>query len=67
MSAPSIGREPHLSMPDLSSVTTLPKPIKAVVYLMTLSVLTVVGLGVLLATVLLVGQLSGSFDVTAFL
>ncbi|WP_460962193.1 hypothetical protein [Parasphingorhabdus pacifica] len=67
MSTPSIGREPHFSMPDLSAVTTLPKPIKAVVYLMMLSVLTVASLGALLTTVVIIGQLSGAFDIVMFL
>ncbi len=67
MSAPGIGKEPHLSLPDLSAISKLPKPIKAVVYLVVLAVLTVAGIGALLATVVIMGQLTGSFDVVAFI
>ncbi|MBE9374591.1 hypothetical protein IQ251_09035 [Saccharopolyspora sp. HNM0983] len=67
MSAPGIGKPPHLSLPDFDAVTRLPKPIKAVVYLIGLSVLTVAGLIVLAATTLVIGQLSGVFDVFSML
>jgi hypothetical protein len=67
MSAPGIGKESRLALPDLSSVASLPKPVKALVYLVMLAVLTVAGLGALLATIVIIGQLTGSFDITAFI
>ncbi|MBQ0926092.1 MULTISPECIES: hypothetical protein [Saccharopolyspora] len=63
MSAPGIGKEPHFTLPDLDSVSKLPKPIKAVVYLIIMSVLTVAALGALMATIAIIGQLSGAFDI----
>ncbi|SDP64226.1 hypothetical protein SAMN04487905_106215 [Actinopolyspora xinjiangensis] len=68
MSAPGIGKDPgQLSVPDFSAVTRLPKPLKAMVYLVMLAVLTVAGVGALLASIVVVGQLTGSFDVAAFM
>ncbi|GAA2776858.1 hypothetical protein [Saccharopolyspora taberi] len=62
MSAPGIGKEPHLSLPDFSAVTRLPKPVKALVYLVLLAVLTVAALGALAATIVIIGQLTGAFS-----
>lgn len=62
MSAPGIGK-PHLSLPDLSSITELPKPLRAIAYLMVLAVLTVAGIGALLASAAIIGQLTGAFDI----
>jgi hypothetical protein len=67
MSAPGIGKESNLSLPDFSSVSRLPKPLKALVYLIMLSVLTAAGVSALFATVVIIGQLTGSFDITAFM
>ncbi|MGP4016453.1 hypothetical protein [Saccharopolyspora sp. 5N708] len=67
MSATGIGKEPHVSLPDLTSVAKLPKPIKALVYLIMLSALTVAGIGALLATIAIIGQLTGAFDVFGFI
>lgn len=67
MSAPGIGKDPRLSLPDFSAVTRLPKPIKAMVYLVMLAVLTVAGMGALLATAVIIGQLTGTFDIMAFI
>jgi len=67
MSAPGIGKENHFALPDLDSVARLPKPIKALVYLAMLALLTVAGVSVLLATIVLIGQLTGAFDVSAFM
>lgn len=67
MSAPGIGKESHLSLPDLSSVAKLPKPVRALVYLVMLAVLTVAGISALLATIVIIGQLTGSFDISAFI
>ncbi|MEU5848748.1 hypothetical protein [Saccharopolyspora shandongensis] len=66
MSAPGIGKESHISLPDFGSVAKLPKPIKALVYLIMLSVLTVAGIGALMATIAVIGQLTGAFDVFSF-
>ncbi|GAB3679070.1 hypothetical protein [Saccharopolyspora dendranthemae] len=63
MSAPGIGKERHITLPDFDSVAKLPKPIKAVVYLIIMSVLTVAAIGALMATIAIIGQLSGAFDV----
>jgi hypothetical protein len=65
MSAPGIGKESQLSLSDFSWVAELPKPVKALVYLVMLSVLTVAALGALAATIVVIGQLSGAFDITA--
>lgn len=62
MSAPGIGK-PHLSLPDPSSITELPKPLRAIAYLMVLAVLTVAGIGALLASAAIIGQLTGAFDI----
>ncbi|RRO19264.1 hypothetical protein EIL87_03900 [Saccharopolyspora rhizosphaerae] len=63
MSAPGIGKEPHITLPDfVETVSNLPKPIKAVVYLIIMSVMTVAALGALMATIAIIGQLSGAFD-----
>ncbi|CAM00832.1 hypothetical protein A8924_1909 [Saccharopolyspora erythraea NRRL 2338] len=62
MSAPGIGKESHLTLPDLSAVTRLPKPVKALVYLLILSVMTVAALGALAATIVILGQLTGAFS-----
>ncbi|ASU77987.1 hypothetical protein CDG81_06330 [Actinopolyspora erythraea] len=68
MSAPGIGKDPRqLSVPDFSAVTRLPKPLKAMVYLVMLAVLTVAGVGALLASIVVVGQLTGSFDIATFM
>ncbi|KAA5826576.1 hypothetical protein ABT337_17810 [Saccharopolyspora hirsuta] len=67
MSAPGIGKNSHLSLPDLASVTKLPKPIKALVYLVMLAVLTVAGIAALMAAMVVIGQLTGAFDVFSFL
>ncbi|MFC7342130.1 hypothetical protein [Saccharopolyspora griseoalba] len=63
MSAPGIGKEPHFSLPDFDSVAKLPKPIRALVYLVVMAVLTVASLGALAATIAVIGQLSGAFDI----
>lgn len=65
MSAPGIGKHPHLSLSDLSAITRLPKPLRAIVYLVVLSVLTVAGISALIATAAIIGQLTGAFDVLA--
>ncbi|QUH01096.1 hypothetical protein HUO13_09915 [Saccharopolyspora erythraea] len=62
MSAPGIGKESHLTLPDFSAVTRLPKPVKALVYLLILSVMTVAALGALAATIVILGQLTGAFS-----
>jgi hypothetical protein len=62
MSAPDLRRTPHFSLPDFASVSRLPKPIKALVYLMTLAVLTVAAVSALAATVVIIGQLTGAFQ-----
>lgn len=67
MSAPGIGKDDHFTLPDLASVAQLPKPIRALVYLVMLAVLTVAGISALLATIVLIGQLSGAFDVSSFM
>lgn len=67
MSAPGIGKEPLFTLPDMTAVTHLPKPVKAVVYLIMLAVLTVAGLGALLATIVVMGQVTGAFDVFSLL
>lgn len=67
MSTPGIGKEPHFWLPDLSSLSRLPKPLKALVYLIMLAVLTVAGISALLATAVVIGELTGSFDITTFL
>ena len=67
MSAPGIGKESNLSLPDFSSVSRLPKPLKALVYLIMLAVLTAVGVSALFATVVIIGELTGSFDITVFM
>ncbi|PKW14984.1 hypothetical protein [Saccharopolyspora spinosa] len=67
MSAPGIGKESHISLPDFGSVARLPKPIKAIVYLIMLSVITVAAIGALLATIVVIGQLSGAFNVFSFI
>ncbi|GAA0532755.1 hypothetical protein GCM10011581_17480 [Saccharopolyspora subtropica] len=66
MSAPGISKESQFSL-DFASVTRLPKPIKAIVYLMMLSVMTVAAMGALLATIAIIGQLTGAFDVFQFM
>ncbi|MFR9729434.1 hypothetical protein ACL03H_09405 [Saccharopolyspora sp. MS10] len=67
MSAPGIGKENHFALPDLASVAQLPKPVRALVYLVMLSVLTVAALSALLATVVVIGQLTGAFSIAAFM
>ncbi len=67
MSAPGIGKHAHLVLPDFSSVAELPKPLKALVYLAMLAVLTVVGVAALLATIVILGQFTGAFDIFMFL
>ncbi|MER7011558.1 hypothetical protein ABT324_09050 [Saccharopolyspora sp. NPDC000359] len=67
MSAPGIGKNSHLALPDLASVTKLPKPIKALVYLVVLAVLTVAGITALMAAMVVIGQLTGTFDVFNFI
>ncbi|KEI45412.1 hypothetical protein [Saccharopolyspora rectivirgula] len=66
MSAPGIEKEPHFSL-DLSAVSELPKPVKALVYLGMLAVMTVAGLVALLATIAIIGQLTGAFDIFAMI
>ena len=66
MSAPGIG-EDHFALPDMATVNQLPKPAKALVYLVMLSVLTVAAVSALLAAIVIIGQLTGAFDVTAFM
>ncbi|MDR7300890.1 hypothetical protein [Haloactinomyces albus] len=67
MSTPGIGKEPHFWLPDLSSVTRLPKPLKALVYLIMLAVLTVAGISALLATAVIIGEVTGSFDIAVLM
>lgn len=67
MSAPGIGKQTHISLPDFDTVNNLPKPIKAIVYLIGLSLLTVASLVALAATTVVIGQLSGVFDVFSLL
>ncbi|QGK69305.1 hypothetical protein GIY23_06930 [Allosaccharopolyspora coralli] len=67
MSAPGIGKETHVALPDWSTVERLPKPLKALVYLVLLSLLTTAAIGALLLTVAIIGLLTGSFPVGALL
>lgn len=63
MSAPGIGKHTHLSLPDWSTVANLPKPLKALVYMVMLAAMTVVGITALLTTIVIIGQLTGAFNV----
>lgn len=65
MSAPALGKGSQLTLPDFSSVNRLPKPVKALVYLAMLTMLTLVGIAALGASVLVIGELSGSFDLSS--
>ncbi|MBA8825484.1 hypothetical protein FHX42_002835 [Saccharopolyspora lacisalsi] len=67
MSAPGIGKQPRLAVPDFASVTRLPKPIKALVYLAMLAVLTVAVVGALLATVVIIGEVTGSLEIATIM
>ncbi len=67
MSAPGIGKDSHVALPDWSTIERLPKPLKALVYLVLLSILTVAAVGALLLTVAVIGVVTGSFDVNALL
>ncbi|MEU6131417.1 hypothetical protein ABZ805_19770 [Saccharopolyspora sp. NPDC047091] len=67
MSAPGIGKENHFALPDLATVAQLPKPIRALVYLVMLSLLTVAGISALLASIVVIGQLTGAFNVASFM
>ncbi len=67
MSAPGIGKQPRLAVPDLASVGRLPKPIKALVYLAMLAVLTVAVVGALLATVVIIGEVTGSLEIATIM
>lgn len=62
MSAPDLRKSPHFSLPDLSAVSRLPKPIKILVYLMMLAILTVAAVSALAATVVVIGELTGAFQ-----
>ncbi len=63
MSAPGLGKEPRISLPDFWSwVNSLPKPLKAIVYLIMLAALTVAAMGALLATMVIIGEVTGAFD-----
>lgn len=62
MSAPDLRKNPHFGLPDFSTVSKLPKPIKALVYLIMLAVLTVAAVSALSATVVIIGQLTGAFQ-----
>ncbi len=66
MSAPGIGKHPHISLPDWSTVENLPKPVKALVYVLLLAVGTVVAIGALLTTIAIIGQLTGAFSILSF-
>ncbi|MBQ6639935.1 MAG: hypothetical protein IJH84_02740, partial [Saccharopolyspora sp.] len=46
MSAPGIGKD-HFALPDMATLNQLPKPVKALVYLVMLSVLTVAAVSAL--------------------
>jgi hypothetical protein len=63
MSAPEVGKRRHLSLPDLSSVSRLPRPIKAIVYLAMLAVITVAAISALAATVVIIGEITGAFRI----
>lgn len=67
MSAPGLGKQQHFTLPDLASINRLPKPLKALVYLAMLAVLTVASIGALLATIVIVGQLTGAFNIFSFM
>jgi hypothetical protein len=67
MSAPGVEKQPHFALPDFSSVARLPKPMKALVYLVMLAVLTVAALGALAATVVVIGEITGTFEITALM
>lgn len=60
MSAPGIGKGPHFSLPDFSAIERLPKPIKALVYLIIASVMTLAGIAALTATVVVIGEITGT-------
>lgn len=61
MSAPDLRKNALFWLPDWSTVSQLPKPIKALVYLIMLAVLTVATVSALAATVVIIGELTGAF------
>ncbi len=66
MSAPGIGKSPLPTLWDsFSGLHQLPKPTRALAYLVLLAALTVVGMGALAATTVLIGDLTGSFSLDA--
>ncbi len=60
MSAPGIGKGSHFSPPDFSAIERLPKPLKALVYLIIASVMTLAGIAALAATVVVIGEITGT-------
>jgi hypothetical protein len=60
MSAPELRKVQHFSLLNFSNVGDLPKPYKVVVYLLALAVLTVAAVGALTATVVIIGEVTGS-------
>jgi hypothetical protein len=62
MSAPDLRKSPHFWLPDFATVAQLPKPIKALIYLIMLAVLTVAAVSALAATVVIIGELTGAFQ-----
>ena len=60
MSSPGIGKGSHFSMPDFSGIERLPKPLKALVYLLIASAVTIAGIAALAATVVIIGQITGT-------
>lgn len=59
---PDLRKPVHAGLPDLSAVSRLPRPVKALVYLLMLAVLTVAAVAALTATVVIIGQLTGAFE-----
>jgi hypothetical protein len=64
MSAPGIGKKPQLALLDFSLVAQLPKPHRALVYLVLLTVLTVIALAALATAVVVIGEVTGTFKIT---
>lgn len=66
MSAPDL-RKPDLRktvnawLPNFDAVSRLPRPVKALVYLLMLAILTVAAIGALAAIVVIIGELTGAF------
>lgn len=67
MSAPGLGGNRNISLTDHAWISELPKPLRALVYLILLTVGTVVGLVALALAIVVVGGLTGSFDLAGLL